>query len=351
MIKTTFTLDHHYGTDHQTSLYGSMNNWKNGFKLINNTITLYLVPGTYEYKFLRGNIWFSDNTKPIHNSHYKNNVITVYSNDENIPITECFLCASSFQTTPGIEICQVCKNIVCYDCSYKIYQNYSVKTFTPGTLCCPFCKCFNEEILVSRIDPQIYLALKTIFKNNDERNKNYMLCTKCNKTVLLESRCTEQDSNEIIVNGSNKNCNNGQENWCDGCKDFFDKISLNDFGKINGRCCPGCNMFIIKKGGCNHMTHRTSQCVCEWCYYCGGIIPNTKFNNSLVKDVDTLKYCYCGNSHNWQVYSQCETSSSYDYTDSDDSDDDSDDYSDDDSDDDSDNYYNDSDNDNESESE
>lgn len=66
----TFTWRHHDGAE----LWGSMNNWSFGFPLVNNSVTLNLNAGSYEYKFKVGNEWYHEMTKPtvINNSIINN---------------------------------------------------------------------------------------------------------------------------------------------------------------------------------------------------------------------------------------------------------------------------------------
>lgn len=263
-----------------------MNNWKNGFKLINGGLTLYLLPGTYEYKFLINHTWIHDRSKPtVLNNYNTNNIITVSdANIQNNISTECSICSNSYSISPGIKICYTCNNIICYDCSYKIYDCHSLKKFTPGTLCCPFCKTLNNSILARRINPNIMASLDHIRKGGD-MNKNYSVCSKCKVWYPLESSCSE--SNDTIAD------DNGND-ICENCSIFynFDSAACSDADKIIAKRCPGCLMYVVRTTGCNRMEHNTRTCRCKWCYNCGGTKHQNFYRDG--KSVSSLRRCNCG---------------------------------------------------------
>lgn len=69
-------------------LFGSWDNWKNGVAVTvgGSPLYLYLPPGTYQYKYLIGDVWTCDNWAPkeFDNCGNENNVLTVSANEETL---------------------------------------------------------------------------------------------------------------------------------------------------------------------------------------------------------------------------------------------------------------------------
>ena len=76
MTQVSFHWKHHDNAE----LWGSMNNWTTGHKLVSNAVTLKLNQGTYEYKFKIGNQWCYDITKTT--------IVDASGNINNVKIVE-----------------------------------------------------------------------------------------------------------------------------------------------------------------------------------------------------------------------------------------------------------------------
>ena len=169
---------------------------------------------------------------------------------------ECGICFDTFSVKNLVPVCGNCFNLVCREC-FK--QHWSQLKFggliMDSQTKCPYCRQFPSLKMIQRNRLNCTLAIVPQFKKMAAKGLvddkvYYASCVTCKKIQpALDKNCAEQGTPNI-------------ENWqCSDCKVF-------DPGELaGGKACPYCNVYILKDGGCNHITC-PPPCNKHWCYDC-----------------------------------------------------------------------------------
>jgi hypothetical protein len=160
--------------------------------------------------------------------------------DELIIDKQCDICCKLVHPRLMFNCgCNMCVEKYCENCVFNIYRDLvKGSRLTSANKDCKFCcrRIVNKDIIkIFNENLQIY---------NLEKDTIYGYCNSC-ETI-------EQIKNPENVCDTEKNKN---DFCCSTCSEKKSKIKQ----------CPGCHIYILKNGGCLHMT---CNCKSEWCWKC-----------------------------------------------------------------------------------
>lgn len=182
-----------------------------------------------------------------------NNIIELSQKTDD----ECGICFDTFAVRNLVPVCGNCFNLVCKEC---FAQHWSQLKFggliMDSQTKCPYCRQFPMLQMIQKTRLNSTLAIITQFKKKMKKEGvldekvYYASCVTCKKIQpALDKNCADHGTPNI-------------ENFqCSDCKVF-------DPGELaGGKACPYCNVYILKDGGCNHITC-PPPCNMHWCYQC-----------------------------------------------------------------------------------
>lgn len=208
-----------------------------------------------EYLIQKNDNINNDNNKVYEDNSNKevyedNNNKEVYEDNSNKEVDEdnideeqlCQICYDNFLMPKLSSACgrDECNSLVCKECLNEWYdQTKRGCVIVKDNILCPFCKSIP---IVEKIDIINEKILVKIINFNFNERYYYALCTECNN----------------IMEYCERECSNGIPN-------VVDFICHKCIGNFKAKRCPGCNMYVEKVSGCNHIS-----CFCgtHWCYVC-----------------------------------------------------------------------------------
>lgn len=192
----------------------------------------------------------------------------------------CPICYDDFDFDLMIPL--ECQHEFCQICVSKYLTSKITEKSFP--IQCPCCK---KEISVSDIELNLDVKIVNLFHQFsleyfiETNQKSYSCCPTPNcgylfffnqgdSTDFKCEKCKKRYCLKCKVDYHIGSTCEQYEQWAieNGLADelFSDFLSGSKFKK-----CPGCNRFVEKSFGCNHMTCR---CKTEFCYLCGRLYPN-----------------------------------------------------------------------------
>ncbi len=165
----------------------------------------------------------------------------------------------------------MCDDCLCDQLAYNI-RNGQVKTVN-----CPSC---NYHLLPSEVARRLqpvdqekyhrFLLQKLLGATH-----NLHSCPNpgCENAVIVEDECALKDWECEACSAVCSLCKqpaHSPGNRCDAQRSFLAAERRHKLWVAFSvsKKCPGCNVPIIKKGGCPHMTCRNPECNHQWCWHC-----------------------------------------------------------------------------------
>ena len=169
----------------------------------------------------------------------------------------CMICFNEFTKSNLRKVCgrRACCSVACHDCLKSWYgENKVGDLIQVNSLTCPFCKQCPTTNILSSYNRQVCAMIR----KNDSFDINwwYGWCQECfEPKKVVEKECSADAPNLA------------GKFTCDDCRNMV-------VGPEDSKQCPGCQIAIIKNGGCNHM--ECAACKKHFCWICA----DTASNNS-----------------------------------------------------------------------
>ena len=186
-------------------------------------------------------------SKPILNSPEILSNIAQWINSGKSELGTCMICFSDFIKTNLHRVCgrRACSTLACDACLKSWYTVNKVGELVEiNALTCPFCKLYPSPKILSRYNTQACSMVKSTKSFNS--TYWYGWCLGCyTAKMIMEKSCS---SNAPNLQG---------KFVCPDCQ-----IAKPEDSKQ----CPGCQIAVVKNGGCNHM--ECASCKKHFCWLC-----------------------------------------------------------------------------------